>query len=529
MDSGVLGVIRALIARIPLVLGIILGRYLSRSGASADWDLRTELTIRLLRSFIDTARPHAIGKVQQWTVADAGVKGRRWIAQATFPKPDDSDVRSQLSRAIEALKEDGTETWTVPELVPVEGEWTSYRAQVASNARLPAISEAGKYERLMGEVKGEAVIFLCDPATHRPTTARLAKLTHGVAFSVRYRLAPQHPFPAGLLDALVAYLALLYPPPGAWHAAIAPWRIVFAGDSAGAGLCLALLQLVLELGRQSAPQGPRLRWFGRQVALPLPAGVAVNSGWYDIVHSLPSVHANAPYDYLPVPPAPPPAAVPTAAAKFPADAIWPATPPRPDLYADESCLLHPLVSPVTARSWAGAPPLLFLTGQEQLEDENRLVAARAMTSSSSSSSSSVPVVHYLRYAAMPHCFCLVLSPAAHPAARHCYERWAQFVAACVERPAALTSLAVSFSFPRPGRSSTTTTTTTTFTRATHKDGDAAAPEANRGVNGASASAATTQQQQQRDLDLLQDPLLLEIRTVEDVRARMKAVVARRRG
>ena len=53
--------------------------------------------------------------------------------------------------------------------------------------------------------------YLLDPSTHRPTTKKLAKLTGGRCYSVRYRLAPQNPFPAALLDALVSYLTLLYP------------------------------------------------------------------------------------------------------------------------------------------------------------------------------------------------------------------------------------------------------------------------------------------------------------------------------
>lgn len=64
------------------------------------------------------------------------------------------------------------------------------------------------------------------PASHRGVTAWLARLTGMRVLSARYRLAPEHPFPAQRDDAVAAC------------AAIGTDRLVLAGDSAGA--CLAL-------------------------------------------------------------------------------------------------------------------------------------------------------------------------------------------------------------------------------------------------------------------------------------------------
>ena len=56
--------------------------------------------------------------------------------------------------------------------------------------------------------------FSC-PAEYRAASTRLARVTKARVASVGYRLAPSHTFPAPILDVLLAYASLLYPPPGA--------------------------------------------------------------------------------------------------------------------------------------------------------------------------------------------------------------------------------------------------------------------------------------------------------------------------
>ena len=74
------------------------------------------------------------------------------------------------------------------------------------------------------------------PATfgHTNIVAELTRQTKSRGFMVHYRLAPDHPFPAGLEDAIHAYKYLL-------EQGIRPEDIVLAGDSAGGGLSLSLL------------------------------------------------------------------------------------------------------------------------------------------------------------------------------------------------------------------------------------------------------------------------------------------------
>jgi monoterpene epsilon-lactone hydrolase len=76
-------------------------------------------------------------------------------------------------------------------------------------------------------------------------------------FSVDYRLAPEHPYPAAVDDALAAYEALL-------NSGAAPSDIVFAGESAGGGLAIATLVNARDHG------------------LPLPAAAYVMSPYADL-------------------------------------------------------------------------------------------------------------------------------------------------------------------------------------------------------------------------------------------------------
>ncbi|HEU5155462.1 MAG TPA: alpha/beta hydrolase [Streptosporangiaceae bacterium] len=101
----------------------------------------------------------------------------------------------------------------------------------------------------------------CSPRTHRVLTSRLALDTGLPVLVPKYRLAPEHPFPAALDDALAAYQWLL-------AQGVAPERVVVAGDSAGGHLAATL---AAELARTGGPA---------------PAGVVLYSPWADLTCEL---------------------------------------------------------------------------------------------------------------------------------------------------------------------------------------------------------------------------------------------------
>jgi epsilon-lactone hydrolase len=93
--------------------------------------------------------------------------------------------------------------------------------------------------------------------THRELAARISKASKIKTLLIDYRLAPEHPYPAAVEDAVLAYRWLLkngYPSN----------NIVIAGDSAGGGLAIAALVKLRDLGE------------------PLPAAAVCLSAWTDL-------------------------------------------------------------------------------------------------------------------------------------------------------------------------------------------------------------------------------------------------------
>lgn len=107
----------------------------------------------------------------------------------------------------------------------------------------------------------------CSAETHRPVTAGLARISRRRVFSVEYRRAPEHRYPAAIDDVIDAYEWLL-------STRVSPSEIAIAGDSAGGNLVLSL--------------AIRLRDGGS----PLPACIVAFSPWTDLVGTGASIRSN---------------------------------------------------------------------------------------------------------------------------------------------------------------------------------------------------------------------------------------------
>jgi acetyl esterase/lipase len=109
--------------------------------------------------------------------------------------------------------------------------------------------------------------------SHRHMIAQAGREAQARTFALGYRLAPEHPFPAALKDALAGYRYLL-------AQGVAAESIVMAGESAGGGLAVAALVSLREGGE------------------PLPACAWCSSPWADLEQSGASMTEKAAVDPL---------------------------------------------------------------------------------------------------------------------------------------------------------------------------------------------------------------------------------------
>lgn len=170
------------------------------------------------------------------------------------------------------------------------------------------------------------------PESALSLTGHLVGKTGFEAYSVDYRLAPEHPFPAAIEDALSAYRALL-------DSGHDPSGVVFAGDSVGGGLtvttCLA----------------------ARDAGLPLPAAIAMFSPGLDATRAGSSMDAKEGVDPI---------------------LTRESVEHTGAMYLAGQDPHQPLLSPAVLADLTGFPPMLIQAGANEimLDDSTRL-AARA--------------------------------------------------------------------------------------------------------------------------------------------------------
>jgi monoterpene epsilon-lactone hydrolase len=178
------------------------------------------------------------------------------------------------------------------------------------------------------EIHGGALILCGGELCRIMGTFTSARLQRRV-WSVDYRMAPEHPYPAGLDDCLAAYRALLRE--------YAPSEIIISGGSAGGNLAAALV----------------LR--ARDEGLPMPAGVILGTPECDLTESGDSFHTNLGVD-------------PSLRSLMPVNL----------LYADGHDLRDPYLSPLFGDFTKGFPPTMLTTGTRDLYLSNTVRMHRAL-------------------------------------------------------------------------------------------------------------------------------------------------------
>ena len=222
--------------------------------------------------------------------------------------------------------------------VPVRGALRHVRRERVEAGGVPAVWFTPATQEAPAAAPLPVVLYLhgggyvcCSTETHAFLMARLALKVPARVLGLDYRLAPAHPYPAALDDAVAAYRWLL-------DQGQDPSRIVLAGDSAGGGLALATL---LEL---------------RDRGLPMPGAAVLLSPWVDLEAEDPSGRENAAFDYV--------------GCREPPAACRRATFGERD--ADEPPLSF------AGRDLRGLPPLLIQLGSaEVLRDQGQRLAEQA--------------------------------------------------------------------------------------------------------------------------------------------------------
>lgn len=183
-------------------------------------------------------------------------------------------------------------------------------------------------------IPGRAILYLHggayvigSPTTHRGLAGNISQVSQARVLLIDYRLAPENPFPAALVDAIASYHWLL-------EKGYAPEHIAIGGDSAGGGLALAT---ALSL---------------RDTLDKIPAAIFLLSPWTDLTFSGESIQTRAGRDPL---------------LKFDDDISLVET------FANGRPLTHPYISPLFA-DHHGLPPTLIQVGTEEIlyDDSTRL-------------------------------------------------------------------------------------------------------------------------------------------------------------
>ncbi|BDA87109.1 alpha/beta hydrolase [Aureimonas sp. SA4125] len=168
------------------------------------------------------------------------------MAAEDGPQPDPTLLQPAEGRRV---AEEGNRRWNV-DLPPMERVGTAVVSADAvlgsADTRLLAIVPPNAGAGAILFVHGGGFAF-CSPESHERCARVLATEAGLPVILPDYRLAPEHPYPAGLLDVVAAWRSAFA---ATARFGVRPGPLVLAGDSAGAGLCVSAM--LHEAGRLRA-------------------------------------------------------------------------------------------------------------------------------------------------------------------------------------------------------------------------------------------------------------------------------------
>ncbi|KAG0289048.1 hypothetical protein BGZ98_004010 [Dissophora globulifera] len=382
MAQKLVDALKLIVPKIPLILSTTLHHF-TLGPPKPSWTIKFSLTVALMRSFvthlnhIPVKQSQTLSRIsdEEAPVRPGAVASAISIAKSYRDKAAEHMERLLNLKGIDAAKLGWDWKNDPVAQEPMVCEWTEMAIKDSNHAdgRTILYLHGGGY-------------FLGSIQTHRWASAKMARFGGAKVLSIDYRLAPDSPFPAAVVDAIAAYLFLLHPPTDSGVLPVDPRNLVIMGDSAGGGLTFATMLAIRDAG------------------LPMPAGIVGLSPWLDLLHSMPSVLTNATSDYLPsegftqgglgsirrlgkL-----------AASMGPNDVLL-EHPDLPDLqyYATNAVLSCSYVSPLVEKSLEGACSMLLIAGDGEMLRDEAIVFAKKNAGAS-------PTLQLLMYDDMPHVF-----------------------------------------------------------------------------------------------------------------------------
>ncbi|KAG0239250.1 hypothetical protein BGX31_002922 [Mortierella sp. GBA43] len=351
------------------------------------WSIRLALSLSFLKTYLRHADHLSIEECQHrsrsipFMTAPAGIRINK-VKIPAFPYRSKAEAivydclseeeRELLSSSFRNHDRMETEDYEEDQFAEgLDAEWLEYIGPEDTTTDIPSENSPGAVLYFHG-----GGYYTGSKEEHRvligPLVKRLGKNVR--ILIINYRLAPQNPFPAALVDALSSYMWLMDqsisesfslgngPSDGDRRSLddlFQPNQIVFMGDSAGGGLALSLSLLLRDHG-----------------SLPQPLSLVTWSPWLDLTQSLPSFKENALTDCIPYEGF-------VHRHSEAVDKMFEDEPAgsqvrqRAQVYCPDSCLRIKYVSPLYETDFKGIPSVFITCGSaERFANECVLMASR---------------------------------------------------------------------------------------------------------------------------------------------------------